>query len=460
MKKVIVFIVLQLAICRVYADETTSLVGGVVPGLPTFSLGMPQSEPEKWGVTGDELYWDAFSVFDGVSSTKMDDYAYYGVGSARGTIGFDAGTPRHITGILVKQTSSFGDRNQYIKLQGSNDGETWVTVVENTGTIVSASEFTTLAAKEDVASYRYFKIVDSTVNDLLDVEIISDDILIKANAPQVWADESLAATDSEQGVLVSGTLVYAPAATKVTAYVATYDYGDNLSRWVSNGTALELGTLSAGETFSGRFTGLKAGRYYWRVFGVAEEKSGASQLTRPFIVGSTDSAAPLYMNLKGSGDADLYRIYDGALDKFGNIATNIVWFTFDCSGIDTRSMSAALKFWSVSEYRRTWNSLRGIKVDVSYDNPVAATSWNPEEQSDWAGRWKYMGATEPEGLTWQTIATGEIFTDPQSTIEELVLPKFSKNPTYIRIRDLYKGQAREVQLRLCKRPSGFMFMVR
>ena len=462
MKRVISVLAALMGSCLVWADETSALVGGVVPGIPTFSLGMPLCEPDlPWGATGNELFWDALSVFDGNESTKMDDNAYYDAGSARGVIGYDAGTARHITGMRVKQTSGWPDRNQYIKLQGSNDGETWTTVVENTGTIVGNSSFTEIAANTEAGSFRYFKIVNSKVNDLTDVEIISDDILVKVDAPQVWADTSLSAADATEGVLLSGTLVYAPSDAQVTIYVAPRDLGDDESKWKAHSTAsLALSdAVSVGSAFSGRIAGLKAGRYYWRAFATAGEKTGTSQVPRPFVVGSTDSAAPLYMNLKGTGDNDLYRIYDATLDdKFGNISTNTVWFTFDCSGVASTQMPAALKFWSVSAYRRTWNSLRGIKVDVSYDKPVS--DWSAEELSDWGGRWKYMGATEPEGLTWTTVATGEVFTDIQSDIEELVLPKFDKNPTYIRIRDLYKGQAKEVQLRLVKRPTGFAILVR
>lgn len=461
MKRVTSILAALMSSCLVWAEDTSTLMGGVVPGTPTFSLGMPSSEPEKWGVTGDELYWDALSVFDGDSNTKMADYEYYGVTSARGVIGYDAGTARHITGMRVKQTSSYGDRNQYIKLQGSNDGETWTTVVENNGTVVGNSSFTEIAANADAGSFRYFKIVDSVVNDLTDVEIISDDILVKVNAPQVWADAGLSAADATEGVLLSGTLVYAPSDAQVTIYVASRDLGDDEAKWKAHSTSsLTLSdAVSVGSEFSGRIAGLKAGRYYWRAFATVGEKTGTSQVASPFVVGSTDSAAPLYMNLKGTGESDLYRIYDASLDSyFGNISTNTVWFIFDCSGVARTHMPATLKFWSVSQYRRTWNSLRGIKVDVSYDSPVS--DWAAEETSEWGGRWKYMGATEPEGLTWTTIATGEVFTDVQSDIEELVLPKFDKNPTYIRIRDLYKGQAKEVQLRLVKRPSGFAIMVR
>ena len=107
MKRVISVLAALMGSCLVWAEEASALVGGVVPGIPTFSLGMPLCEPEKWGVTGDELYWDALSVFDGNESTKMDDNAYYAAGSARGVIGYDAGTARHITGMRVKQTSSY-----------------------------------------------------------------------------------------------------------------------------------------------------------------------------------------------------------------------------------------------------------------------------------------------------------------------------------------------------------------
>ena len=164
------FVLLASALAASFAaqaDETASaLVGGAVPGVPTFSLPMPDSEPSTDGA----IYWDALSVFDGDASTKMDDYAYYGVGTARGVVGFDAGTPRHVTGIRVRQTSGYDDRNQKVKLLGSNDNANWTTVVENTGTVVSHEAFTELAAVEGTEKYRYFQIADSVVNDLTDVE--------------------------------------------------------------------------------------------------------------------------------------------------------------------------------------------------------------------------------------------------------------------------------------------------
>lgn len=457
--KVSMFAFAAGALC---AEALAALTGGVVPGLPTHSLGMPSCEPpEGWGVSNDSLYWDALSVFDGDPATKMDDYAYFGVSSARGSINFDAGTARHVTGMRIKQTSAFGDRNQNVKLLGSNDGETWENVVENAGTVVGNAEFTELAARPGVGRFRYFRIDDSVVNDLTDVEIISDDILIKANAPQAWADETLTAGDAADGVLVSGQLVYAAEDVEVTAYASRHDYGDNLSSWQKYGESLQIGTVQPGAAFSGRFTNLKSGVYHWRFFGAAAGTSVASAPTRPFVVGSSDSAAPMFMNLKGTGSSDLYRIYDASLDgQFGNIATNTVWFTFDCSAIAAHDMTASIKFWPVSQYRRTWNSLRGVKIDVSFDEPVADKDWGAEDVSSWGGRLKQMGAEEPKGLTWQTVATGEVLTDIQSGVEEIVLPKFEKMPTYIRVRDLYKGQLYEVQLRTCRRPSGFAIIVR
>lgn len=105
---------------------------------------------------------------------------------------------------------------------------------------------------------------------------------------------------------------------------------------------------------------------------------------------------------------------------------------------------------------RTWGADRAKETQ---DEPVADKDWGAEDVSSWGGRLKQMGAEEPKGLTWQPVATGEVLTDIQSGVEEIVLPKFEKTPTYIRVRDLYKGQLYEVQLRTCRRPSGFAIKV-
>lgn len=435
------------------AEETTSaLVGGAIPGVPTYSLSMPDAEPSTDGA----IYWDALSVFDGDASTRMDDYAYYGVGSARGVVGFDAGTPRHVTGLRIRQTSGYGDRNQKVKLLGSNDGADWTTVVENTGTVVSHEAFTELAAVEGAAKYRYFKIADSVVNDLTDVEIVSDDALVKADAPQAWASATVGAADHADGVLVSGTLVYASGEATLVAYAARKDYGDDLAAWQQSGTALALGTATTGGTFSGRFAGLAAGTYYWRVFATVGGVSYASQTTRPFTVGSATFLAPAYMNT-----SEWWNAYDGSTDSQADNSA-CTWMVFDCSGVAAREFPVALRFWPRTDGRLVWNRLRGLRVEVSFDAHQEPSAWGGSEAT-WADRVRYTNATEPEGLTWTEVGNGEIFTDPISGIEELVLPKYDcdNKPTYVRIRNVYWGNLREVELRTRTRPNhGLLLIVR
>ncbi len=432
------------------AEDSVSPVGGVVPGIPTYSLEMPSTEPDTNGA----LYWDALSVFDGDATTKMDDNAYFdGVGTARGIVGFDAGTPRHVTGMRVRQSSGWSDRNQSIKLLGSNDGENWTTVVENGGTVVGTSDFTVLAAKANVGSFRYFKIADSIVNDLADVEIVSDDALVKANAPQAWSAASLDAADAAEGVLVSGELVYSPGETEVVAYAASRDYGDDFDLWQKCGTELTVGTVASGESFSARFAGLKAGRYYWRFFATVAGSTVASGPTRPFVVGSSFYAAPMYMNT-----SEWWNVYDGSLGDPAN-KEGCSWFVLDCSAVGERFQPCAIRLWPRTDGRLVWNRIRGMKVEVSFDEHLDPSAWNGS-YSDWANRPKWLNSTEPDGLTWQSVGTGEIFTDPMSEIEEFVLPKFDKNPTYIRVRDIYWGNVREVELRTVKRSSGFAIVIR
>lgn len=69
------------------------------------------------------------------------------------------------------------------------------------------------------------------------------------------------------------------------------------------------------------------------------------------------------------------------------------------------------------------------------------------------------GGGGTEGLDLADGCDGRSPDDIQSGVEEIVLPKFEKTPTYIRVRDLYKGQLYEVQLRTCRRPSGFAIKV-
>lgn len=449
MKKPISLVAAILAGGFAGAEDSATPVGGVVPGLPTYSLEMPSSEPNTDG----SPYWDALSVFDGDAATKMDDYAYFGSGAARGVVGLDAGTPRHVTGMRIRQSSGYGDRNQSVKLLGSNDGENWTTVVANNGTVVGADDFTTLSAIADVGRFRYFRIADSVVNDLTDVEIISDDALIKADAPQSWADASVNAADAAEGVLVSGTLVYSPGEATVVAYAALRDYGDDFASWRKYGTELSVGTFASGATFSARFVGLKAGRYYWRLFATVAGATSASEMTRPFVVGSSFYAAPMYMNT-----SEWWNAYDGSLDSFAD-NKDCSWFVFDCSAIAERLQPCSLRFWPRTDSRRVWNRVRGLKVEVSFDAHLEPNEWKGA-YNDWAGRPKYTNATEPDGLIWQSVGTGEIFTDPMSGVEEFVLPKFDKNPTYIRVRDIYWGNVCEVELRTVKRPSGFAIIIR
>lgn len=108
--------------------------------------------------------------------------------------------------------------------------------------------------------------------------------------------------------------------------------------------------------------------------------------------------------------------------------------------MDLRYQPCAIRLWTRTDSRLVWNRVRGLKVEVSFGAHLEPDEWRGE-YSDWSGRPKYVNATEPEGLTWQTVGTGEIFSDPMSGIEELVLPKFDKNPTYIRV--IFTGELSE-----------------
>jgi len=359
---------------------------------------------------------------------------------------------------------NYASESKNYKVYGSNDKQNWDLLYDQGG--VTPGEGILQHALSGTTAYRYLRVSNVWGPRIAEFRpYTSGELVIKANFSRTVATPSgatvpaLESPTDPAGVKVSGTLVAAPSGSAhVYAYAAKTHHGFKRADWIAAGaTELDCGTVNAGESFEGRFTGLDTGVWYWQVFAVAGETAVSSQPTVEFVVGSEPFLPKAYVKYQSKNN--IKTAYDGA--NSGKFPDQDGWIILDLKDLPSNRSLSSLFIWPYTSWSGSWQRPGKGELSVGYLTG-AEPSWTVYETVRSPGEKRPLDvvSNDPTGITWQQVDWmpylvcngGETFIEYPFSAKPKVIGGVKSWPRYIRYR-LGSMNVHEVELRTLPRPG-------
>lgn len=316
---------------------------------------------------------------------------------------FDFGAPRTIQ---VMELGTYNNNNNNDRLRGcvlqtSDDNENWTTVYtipnDYTFPVSSLVQFE-IPEYEPTRYARFYKTANPFNMYVTEFVLYSSDVTISTDRPVVWTEaRALESPVPAGGVKVSGALsTTAQSAMHLYAYAAKEDCGNDLAAWQTKAEeSLDLGEVEPGAAFTGSFTRLAKGKFYWRVFGVSGEVSVVSQPTVAFVTGCDLFYPKAYVAKEASAV-----VYDGSIDDNGSTGTYVV---FDLRTLPETYDFASIRFFPREQYAE--RTTLGNQIKFGYETePMDWTSYVTKEiRGEGNQRPTWAVSALPEGIIWQDV---------------------------------------------------------